>query len=76
MAEFAALGAAAGLLASIGASILAAIVATRLFELPYEFNPMLWIAGVASGVIVVCASGLVAARGAVNAPPVDVLRAA
>jgi putative ABC transport system permease protein len=76
MAEFAALGAAAGLLASIGASILAAIVATRLFELPYEFNPMLWIAGVASGVIVVCASGFVAARGAVNAPPVDVLRAA
>ena len=76
MAEFAALGAAAGLLASIGASILAAIVATRLFELPYEFNPMLWIAGVASGVLVVCASGFVAARGAVNAPPVDVLRAA
>ena len=76
MAEFAALGAAAGLLASIGASILAAIVATRLFELPYEFNPVLWIAGVASGVLVVCASGFVAARGAVNAPPVDVLRAA
>ncbi len=76
MAEFAALGAAAGLLASIGASILAAIVATRLFELPYEFNPVLWIAGVVSGVLVVCASGFVAARGAVNAPPVDVLRAA
>ena len=76
MAEFAALGVAAGLLASAGASILAAIVATRLFELPYSFNPVLWIAGLASGVIVVCASGFFAARGAINAAPVNVLRAA
>ena len=76
MAEFAALGAAAGILASAGASILAAIVAVRLFELPYEFNPLLWLAGIGAGVFVVCASGFVAARGAVNAPPVDVLRAA
>ena len=76
MAEFAALGAAAGILASAGASILAAIVATRLFELPYEFNPLLWVTGVAAGIFVVCASGFVAARGAVNAAPVDVLRAA
>jgi putative ABC transport system permease protein len=76
MAEFAALGAAAGVLASAGASVLAAIVAIRLFELPYEFNPWLWIAGVGAGVIVVCASGYIAARSAVNAAPVDVLRAA
>jgi len=76
MAEFAALGLAAGVLASAGASILAAIIAVQLFELPYEFNPLLWVAGVAAGVSVVCASGFIAARGAVNSPPVDVLRAA
>jgi putative ABC transport system permease protein len=76
MAEFAALGLAAGILASAGASVLAAIVASQLFDLPYEFNPLLWIAGLASGVLVVCASGIVAARGAINAPPIDVLRAA
>ena len=76
MAEFAALGAAAGILASAGASILAAIVAVQLFELPYEFNPLLWAVGVAAGVLIVCASGYIAARGAVTAPPVDVLRAA
>ena len=63
-------------LASAGASVLAAIVAAQLFELPYEFNPLLWVAGLASGVVVVCASGFVAARSAINAPPVDVLRAA
>ncbi len=76
MTEFAALGVAAGVLASIGASVLAALVAIYSFELPYEFNPMLWIAGVGAGVLIVSASGYIAARGAVNAPPVDVLRSA
>lgn len=76
LAEFAALGFAAGLLASAAASILAAVIAVRLFELDYALNPMLWIAGLAGGVALVCASGLIAARGAINAPPADVLRAA
>ena len=76
MAEFAALGAAAGVLASAGASILAAIVAVQLFELPYEFNPLIWVAGVGAGIAVVCLSGFFAARGAINAKPVDVLRSA
>lgn len=76
MAEFAALGIAAGVLASAGASILAAVLAVRLFDLPYEFNSLIWMAGIVAGVLVVCISGFVAARGAINAPPVDVLRAA
>ena len=76
MAEFAALGAAAGVLASAGASILAAVVAVQLFELPYSFNPLIWIAGVGAGILVVCISGFFAARGAINAAPVDVLRGA
>ena len=76
MAEFAALGAAAGILASAGASVLAAVVAVELFNLPYEFNPLIWIAGVGAGILVVCISGFFAARGAVNAAPVDVLRGA
>ena len=76
MAEFAALGAAAGILASAGASILAAVLATQLFDLQYSFNPMLWVAGVAAGLLVVCASGYFAARSAINSAPVDVLRGA
>jgi putative ABC transport system permease protein len=76
LTEFAALGFAAGLLASAGASILAAIVAVLLFELDYSFNPWLWTAGLTGGVLLVCASGFIAARGAINAPPVDVLRTA
>ena len=76
LTEFAALGFAAGLLASAGASILALIVATQLFDLAYTFNLTLWVAGLVGGIILVCSSGFVAARGAINAPPVDVLRAA
>ena len=76
MTEFAALGAAAGVLASAGASVLAAVVAVQLFELPYEFNPLIWLAGVGAGILVVCLSGFFAARGAVNARPVDILRGA
>jgi putative ABC transport system permease protein len=76
MTEFAALGLAAGVLASAGASVLAALVAIRLFELPYVFNPWLWISGILAGVLVVCVSGFIAARSAINSPPVDVLRGA
>jgi putative ABC transport system permease protein len=74
MAEFAALGTAAGILASAGASVLAYFVATELFDLPYEFSPAIWLAGVSGGVLIVCFSGYFAARGAVNAHPADVLR--
>ncbi len=76
MAEFAALGLAAGILASAGASVLAALVAVKVFQLPYEFSPLLWLVGILAGVLVVCTSGYFAARGAVNAAPVDVLRGA
>lgn len=76
LTEFAAVGFAAGILASAGASVLAAIVAVRLFDLGYEFSPMLWLSGLVAGVILVCTSGYIAARGAINAPPVEVLRAA
>jgi putative ABC transport system permease protein len=76
LTEFAALGFAAGLLASAGASILAAIVAVQLFDLDYAFNATLWLAGLFGGIALVCISGFIAARGAINAPPADVLRAA
>ncbi|MBT8097023.1 MAG: FtsX-like permease family protein, partial [Woeseia sp.] len=76
LTEFAALGFAAGLLAAAGASLLAAVIAVRLFDLPFSFNATLWLAGLGGGVMLVCASGYLAARGAINAPPVDVLRGA
>jgi len=75
LTEFAALGFAAGLLAAAGASILAAVIARQLFDLPFTFNPMLWLSGLGGGVALVCLSGYIAARSAINAPPAEVLRA-
>ena len=75
LTEFAALGFAAGLLACVGASVLAFVIAERLFDLEYSFSPLLWLSGLAGGVVLVCVSGFIAARGAINAPPVEVLRA-
>ena len=74
MAEFAALGAAAGLLASAGATVLAAVLAVELFNLPYTINPMIWVVGMTAGIVIVCASGFFAARSAINSAPIEVLR--
>jgi len=76
LTEFAAIGFAAGLLAAAGASILAAVIAVQLFDLDYSFNPLLWLAGLSGGILLVCLSGFAAARSAINAPPANVLRSA
>ena len=76
LTEFAAIGFAAGLLAACGASVLAAVIAIQLFDLEYTFNAGLWISGLLAGVLLVCVSGFAAARGAINAPPSNVLRGA
>jgi putative ABC transport system permease protein len=76
LTEFAALGFLSGLLAATGASILAALISVSVFDLDYSFSPMIWISGLAGGTVLVCLSGFFAARGAINAPPADVLRAA
>ena len=74
-AEFLAIGLAAGLLASLGASALGWVAARELFQLSYGFDPALWLTGFLGGALVVGVSGIVAARSAVNTPPVRVLRA-
>ena len=76
LTEFAALGFSAGLLAATGASMLAAVIASTVFDLEYHFSPLMWAAGLAGGTALVCLSGFVAVRGAINVPPADVLRAA
>ncbi|MEM7500638.1 MAG: FtsX-like permease family protein [Pseudomonadota bacterium] len=76
LTEFAAIGMAAGLLAAAGASVLAAVIAVQLFDLSYSFSAALWAAGLIGGTLLVCVSGFAAARGAINAPPVNVLRGA
>lgn len=73
-AEFLALGSAAGIFAALGATLLGWVVASSLFDLPYTADPALWVAGIVAGTTLVGASGLLAARSAVNSPPVKTLR--
>ena len=74
--EFLAVGLLAGLLATAGASIASYFLATRLYELEYQFNAVLTMAGPLAGMIFVGASGLLAARRVISSAPVGVLRAA
>jgi putative ABC transport system permease protein len=73
-AEFIVLGGLAGFLAALGASAVGYVLATRVFDLSFEFDPMLWLAGLISGAAIVGVTGTLATRKAVNEPPVRVLR--
>ena len=75
LTEFAAIGLVSGLLGSVGASLLAAIITVHFFDLDYSMNLLLWVAGLIGGAALVCGSGYVALRHAIHAPPVAVLRA-
>jgi putative ABC transport system permease protein len=72
--EFIALGSLAGVLAAFGATAVGFVIAERVFQLDYTVDPLLWIAGLVVGSLVVGLTGTLATRKAVNEPPVVVLR--
>lgn len=74
-AEFTTLGLLAGTLAAFGASAAGYFLATRLFNLQYSVDPLVWIVGLVSGALLVGISGTLATRSVVNHPPVATLRA-
>jgi putative ABC transport system permease protein len=75
-AEYAALGFVAGLLGALTASIVAWLLATRVFSLSYHPDWRVWVIGIIAGTLIVGVSGLLANRRIVNAPPVETLREA
>lgn len=72
--EFIALGALAGVLAALGATAIGYALAQMVFNLDYAVSPLLWPAGLLIGGLLVGITGTLAARKAVNEPPVAVLR--
>jgi putative ABC transport system permease protein len=72
--EFITLGALAGVLAALGATLVGWGLATYAFDLRYELNVMAWVIGLAAGAGLVGLTGTLATRRAVQAPPVTVLR--
>jgi len=74
--EFMSIGLLSGVLAASGASLAGYLLATRLFELEYQFSPGLWLAGPIAGMLLVGLSGLVATWRVITHAPVNVLRTA
>jgi putative ABC transport system permease protein len=75
-AEFVAIGLLAGLLASAGAALAGWLLARNVFELAYSPSPVVWIAGIFGGALLVGVAGVLAARSAVTQPPMSTLREA
>jgi len=74
--EFIAIGLLAGLLAAAGATLAGYLMATRLFELDYQFTLTLWLLGPLVGIIFVGASGMAATWKVITHSPISVLRTA
>jgi putative ABC transport system permease protein len=73
-AEFAVLGAVAGLLAAAGATAIGYAVATQVLHFDYHVNPWVWLAGPLAGLACVAVNLAAGARAALNHPPLLVLR--
>lgn len=72
--EFALLGALSGLIAAISASAIGYSLANAVFNLPWSFNPAIWIVAILGGAAGVGLAGILASWRLINKPPIVVLR--
>jgi putative ABC transport system permease protein len=75
-AEFAAIGALAGLLAAVGASALSWVLATRVLNVTYTFNPWIWLVGFSGGTVGVLLAGLAGTWRTLSVAPMRLFREA
>lgn len=73
-AEYSTLGFAAGLLGALAASVVAWVLAVRVFNLPYHGDWRIWVTGISAGTLIVAISGILATRKVLTVPPVETLR--
>jgi putative ABC transport system permease protein len=74
LAEFAVIGALAGLIAAAGASGLGYVLAVKVLNLSYNFSPLAWVAGVIFGSAGIAVAGYLGTRRVLATPPMRVLR--
>ena len=73
-AEFAVLGAIAGVLGSLGATAIGWTLATRVLQLDFVWNGWIWLAGPVLGLACVVLNARAGARAALGRPPMTALR--
>jgi putative ABC transport system permease protein len=76
LAEFALIGALAGLLAAGGASALGYVLALKVLNVPYAGSVWVWLVGAACGAFGVAIAGMLGTRRVLAAPPLQSLRRA
>ena len=74
LAEFAVIGALAGLIAAAGANALGYALASRIINVGYSFSPTVWVVGIACSIIGIAAAGYLGTRQVLRISPLRVLR--
>lgn len=74
--EFVSIGVLSGFVAALGASGASYVLSTRILNLPFQFNPWIWIAGIVLGGIGIAFAGWLGIRKTLNQPPLQTLRSA
>ena len=74
--EFVSIGVLSGFVAALGASGASYVLSTRILNLPFQFNPWIWIAGIVLGGIGIAFAGWLGIRKTLNQPPLQTIRSA
>jgi putative ABC transport system permease protein len=74
MLEFLLIGSLAGLMAAAASSIASYFISTRLLEVPFRPDVLVWLGGAFGGAALVCIAGYIATRSALLQPPMSTLR--
>lgn len=74
LAEFAMIGALAGLIAAAGANALGYALADRIINVGYSFSPAVWAVGLVCSIVGVAAAGYLGTRRVLRVAPLRVLR--
>jgi putative ABC transport system permease protein len=74
LAEFASIGALAGLLAAAGANALGFVLAVKVLNLSYGFNAAVWLIGIAGSTLGIAAAGHLGTRAVLRIAPLKVLQ--
>ncbi len=75
LAEFSALGFAAGLLGGLGACGLGYGLSRYVLKVPFTLNPTIILLGIVAGTVGVSIAGMIGMRGILDRPPLEVIRA-